>query len=380
MIPFLTLALTATLSSVCTGDPAPPAGTELTVVKVHYPLSTGDVWMLKSSPGYEWMRDTEVADRSTATFCAYVPTTTAAVQVRAYRDEVASKGAMYPVSRGKTVHIYPYFSTDSGQLTTVFPAFHSNALDNDRTIWAWLPAGYSENPLRRHPVIYMHDGCNLFDAALSITGDEWEVDEAVDAGIAKGAVDEVIVIFVNRTGQRMAEYVPVTDPSYPDVPALGDLYVRMLVEELKPRIDATLRTRTDAASTGIIGSSLGGLISVHAALRHPQIFGRVGALSPSVFWGNRFIASSAAASPAPGASTRLYIDEGSQESNIYALALADAFRSVGYTDGTTLRYVNEAGGYHTEPSWARRMPGVLHYLFPGRSNTARAPSELSSEP
>ncbi|MCP3101715.1 hypothetical protein LZ198_22820 [Myxococcus sp. K15C18031901] len=383
MTPLLTLALATTLSGVCTNnDPAPP-NTERTVVRVHYPFTRADVVKLKSSPAQEWVQDTDTSEKYTGLFCAFVPISNATkkLQVRLYRNELASRGAMYPVDRGATIDTYPYFTTDAGQLMTVFPAFHSNLLDNDRTIWAWLPAGYTENPLQRYPVIYMHDGRNLFDAALSITGDEWEVDEAVDAGIASGKVAEAIVVFVDRTAQRQSEYTPVSDPNFPGVTPLGDLYARMLVEELKPRIDTTLRTRTDAANTGIVGSSLGGLISVYTALRYPQVFGRVGALSPSVFWGNRFIIGAVNASPAPQSFARVYVDEGANEGAVYALALTDAFRSVGYVDGTSLEYVYEEGGYHTEPTWARRMPGVLNTLFPGRaSDISRAPGELSTAP
>jgi predicted alpha/beta superfamily hydrolase len=253
-----------------------------------------------------------------------------------------------------------------GQVVVLFPSFHSHILNNDRTIWAYLPRGYHENPSRRYPVLYMHDGRNLFDAQSSITGLEWEVDEALNRGIREGRVEEVIVVAVDRTAQRQSEYTPRPDPGFPSVPPLGDQYLRMLTEELKPQVDQALRTRPERASTGIMGSSLGGLISAYAGVRYPRVFGRIGLMSPSVFWADRFIVDEVRQHP-PKESPRVYLDEGSFE-GVNAMGLADAYRAIGNQDGSTLRYFYEEWGSHTETAWARRLPAALEYLYPGAAS------------
>src|SRR6266404_3173971 len=168
--------------------------------------------------------------------------------------------------------------------------FHSKILNNDRDVIVYLPPGYDKDKQRHYSVLYLHDGQNLFDGATSfIPGQEWRVDEAAGVLIASRKIEPLIIVGVYNTGKdRIDEYTPVAEPKY-KAGGKADLYGRLLVEELKPFIDKTYRTRKGAADTGLGGSSLGGLVSIYLALKYPNVFGRVAVVSPSVWWGNNYI-------------------------------------------------------------------------------------------
>ena len=158
-----------------------------------------------------------------------------------------------------------------------------------RNVTIWLPPGYDTGS-GRHPVLYMHDGQNLFDPARANFG-EWGVDEHLVRLIETGQVRAPIVVGVWNTPLRLREYVPadliaalpaeVRDSLMPMYggPPLSDAYLRFLVEELKPRIDAEYRTLAGRDDTVIAGSSMGGLISLYAMMKHPEVFGGAGCLS-----------------------------------------------------------------------------------------------------
>ena len=168
-------------------------------------------------------------------------------------------------------------------------SFHSKILNNDREVIVYLPPGYDASKNKRYSVFYMHDGQNLFDGATSfIPGQEWRVDETAERLIAAGKIEPLIVVGVYNTKDRIDEYTPAADAKY-KLGGKADLYGRMLVEELKPFIDSQYRTKHDARHTGLMGSSLGGLASLYLALKYPQVFGRAGVVSPSVWFAGRHI-------------------------------------------------------------------------------------------
>ena len=161
-----------------------------------------------------------------------------------------------------------------------YSTFEVNApqLNCKRKIWIYLPLDYDKSN-KRYPVIYMHDGQNLFDAKTSFAG-EWNVDETLDSIKAK-----VIVVGVeNGGGKRMDELTPFKNEKHGGGNA--DKYLDFLIQTLKPHIDKNYRTKTTAKNTCLFGSSLGGLISFYGALKYPETFGKVGCFSPS-FWFNR---------------------------------------------------------------------------------------------
>ncbi len=247
-----------------------------------------------------------------------------------------------------------YFTGDRHAINgtvLVQPQVLSPQLDNRRDILIYLPPSYFASE-RRYPVIYMQDGQNLFDVATSFVGVEWGVDDTLQALSAEGL--EAIVVGIPNIGeQRMNEYTPPNNPWWRGT---GDRYVAFLIETLKPLIDRDFRTRAERACTGIFGSSLGGLISLYAFFTRSDVFGFVGAMSPSLWVGRGLMLDQVRDSPV--VQGRIYIDNGTREPS--AQRLADLLRKKGYTDFT---YVVDEDGRHTEADWARRLPDALRFLL-----------------
>ena len=245
--------------------------------------------------------------------------------------------------------------------------FHSKFLPADRDVIVYLPPGYRTIGRRRYPVLYMHDGQNLFDGATSfIPGQDWRVDETAQTLIKSKAIEPLIIVGIYNTGeQRMDEYTPTPDAKI-GRGGKADLYGLLLMKELKPFIDAEYRTLVDAANTGLGGSSLGGLVSLYVGLKHPEIFGKLAILSPSVWWDGGIILRVVEALPAK-TGQRIWLDMGTEESP-YALkgaeALHDALIRKGWTPGADLNFFVAKGAKHTELAWAERVDPVLRYLFP----------------
>ncbi|RAR75599.1 alpha/beta hydrolase [Flavobacterium aciduliphilum] len=167
-------------------------------------------------------------------------------------------------------------STASNQVSTFTIA--APQLNTSKKIWVYLPKNYTTSK-KKFPVIYMHDGQNLFDAKTSYVG-EWNVDETLDSIAA-----QVIVIGIEHGGEkRMEELTPFINQKYGGGHA--DKYLEFIVKTLKPYVDKNYRTKPNANNTCLWGSSLGGLVSFYGALKYPDVFGKVGCFSPS-FWFNR---------------------------------------------------------------------------------------------
>ncbi|MFP5501043.1 MAG: alpha/beta hydrolase, partial [Candidatus Sericytochromatia bacterium] len=160
------------------------------------------------------------------------------------------------------------------------PAEH---LGNCRDVWVYLPPGYDATGQARYPVLYMHDGDNLFSAATAFLGREWGIDETAEWLIGAGLLAPLIVVGVGSTSHRLAEYTWVPDAG--GAGGDGRAYGIFLVEELMPMIGAIYRTEGNRARTGTMGASLGGLFSLYAGARLGDAFGLVCALSPSLWWG-----------------------------------------------------------------------------------------------
>ncbi|MGQ0646458.1 MAG: alpha/beta hydrolase [Gemmatimonadaceae bacterium] len=241
---------------------------------------------------------------------------------------------------------------------------HSPELANQRDILVYLPSSYAKStkPL---PVIYMHDGQNLFDPTTSFAG-EWGVDTAMARAPRTGR--RAIVVGVPNMGiDRMQEYSPFTDARHGG--GSGDAYVDFLVNTLKPMIDARYRTQPDRESTGILGSSLGALISLYAFFREPSQFGFVGAMSPAFWFGEGGIFPYVEC--AANVRGRLYLDVGTREGEgtlANARAMRDLLIRKGYRAGQDLMWVEDRGGMHNEAAWGRRLRKALPFLLGGDRN------------
>lgn len=243
-----------------------------------------------------------------------------------------------------------------------FP-FESRILCNTREITVYLPAGYGEREERRYPVLYMQDGQNLFDPHRAyVPGNHWRLQEAADAAIGERTASPMIIVGVDHAGPgRMDEYTPVRDAKHSGGGRAAD-YGRFLIEELKPAVDARFRTLADAENTGVGGSSLGGLVSLHLVLAHPDVFRRAAVMSPSVWWGNRAILE--ATDAFDGAPPRVWLDIGGRE-GLEALRdareLRDRIQAKGWSD---FEYFEDRRGDHSERAWARRVRQALEFLVP----------------
>jgi predicted alpha/beta superfamily hydrolase len=251
--------------------------------------------------------------------------------------------------------------------------FHSKILNNDRALIVYLPPGYDAHPKARYSVLYLHDGQNLFDGATSyIPGQEWRVDETAQSLISNGKIEPLIIVGIYNTGaERINEYTPVADLKY-QAGGKADLYGRMLVEELKPFIDATYRTRKDARHTGLGGSSLGGLVSLYLGLKYPNVFGRLAVVSPSVWWADKQIVHFTETLPRKPP-LRVWLDIGTKEGRDAkdaedttngARLLRDTLIKKGWKIEKDLKYFEAEGAEHNERAWAARAALILEFLFP----------------
>jgi len=254
----------------------------------------------------------------------------------------------------------------SGQLRK-HEQFRSRFLRNQRDLIVYMPPGYDDQPARRFPVLYLHDGQNLFDGATSfIPGQDWHVGQTADHSILTGAVAPLIIVGMYNTKARIREYTPT------HVPRLGggraDRYAKFLIEEVKPFIERDYRTLSGPQHTGIGGSSLGGLVSLYLGLKHSQIFGKIAALSPSVWWNlyviHRF-ARTATVEPRP----RIWLDIGTREGPRIVLEV-ERFREILLEKGWQLErdvhYERVEGAEHNEAAWAQRVGPFLQFLYPAR--------------
>jgi predicted alpha/beta superfamily hydrolase len=245
--------------------------------------------------------------------------------------------------------------------------FRSKFLPTTRDVLVYLPPGYEREAARRYPVLYLHDGQNLFDGATSyIRGQYWRVGQTADALIREQSIEPVIVVGIYNTGrERVEEYTPSADPRL-KVGGKADLYGRLIVEELKPFIDSHYRTRAGACDTGLGGSSLGGLVTAYLGLRHPGVFGKLAVVSPSVWWDGRRILR-VVKSLKSRTDARIWLDMGTEEGPRAlrdARLLRDVLVAKGWHLERDLHYLEAKGGRHTESAWAQRVEPILRFLFP----------------
>jgi predicted alpha/beta superfamily hydrolase len=244
-----------------------------------------------------------------------------------------------------------------------------------RNVDVWLPPGYERDVNKRYPVIYMHDGQNLFDPSTSYGGVDWAIDEILTGLIASGGVRPAIVVGIWSTGnRRYAEYMP--QKAVP--PAAGrrerlasDRYLKFIVGELKPFIDAHYRTLAGRDDTFVMGSSMGGLISAYAVSEYPAVFGGAGCVS--THWpaeGGAVIDYLAAHLPEPGAH-RLYFDFGTAtldaEYEPYQQRMDEILRRRGYVAGEDWITARFEGAEHSEKAWRLRAGLPLRFLLRPRA-------------
>ena len=177
-------------------------------------------------------------------------------------------------------------STAAENVSVLSEEFYMPQLDRNRKIWIYLPPGYDVSD-KNYPVMYMHDGQNLFDSNTSYSG-EWEVDETLNKLYQEKGFELIVIGIDNGGDKRLDEYSPWKNKNYGG--GEGEAYVDFIVKNLKPYVDKNYKTISDKNNTAIMGSSMGGLISYYAALKHPDVFGKTGVFSPSFWFSNESFA------------------------------------------------------------------------------------------
>lgn len=233
--------------------------------------------------------------------------------------------------------------------------WYSRILNISRDVYVYLPRNYNSSN-RRYPVIYMHDGQNLFGPAAIFGG--WRAARAADQYINMGAMKEVIIIGVGNTRNRFTEYVPPEDGGG------ADRYGRFLIEELKPWVDRSYRTRTGPEDTGVMGSSLGGICSLYLGWTRPDVFGKVGSLSGS-YWLKKFTARMAIEGPRDNLT--IWLDSGNAGNSADGLentvGVRDLLLNKGYQLGGQVEHFIDYGAQHNEAAWRGRVWRPMTYLF-----------------
>jgi predicted alpha/beta superfamily hydrolase len=294
------------------------------------------------------------------------------------RHEQASWARMLPqfLRWAYAVHAPPLNATGRTESWQRMPSRHVDARDVD----VWLPPSYGSDPQRRYPVLYMHDGQNLFDPALSYTGADWDIDGAMTRLIEAGGVREAIVVGVWNTPLRFAEYMP-KEPVRIETVSSGvegrligrtedirsDEYLRFLVEELKPFIETQYRTRPGRDHTFVMGSSMGGLISLYAAAQYPEVFGGVGAVSTHWPACDGCVIDWLGAHLPDPKTHRLYFDHGTATLDAlyppFQARMDEQLRERGYVEGQNAMTRRFEGAEHNEAAWRARVEIPLRFLL-----------------
>jgi predicted alpha/beta superfamily hydrolase len=279
---------------------------------------------------------------------------------------IAAQGNPQPVSisiaawRDNFASPAPRASTRSRNVQVIDTTFYIPQLKRKRRIWIYLPETYSATQ-NRYPVLYMHDGQNLFDNTTSFAG-EWGVDEALDT--LGPSLPGCIVIGIDNGGlKRMNEYNPYSNRRFGK--GEGNAYIDFIAKTLKPFIDKKYRTLRDKDNTFIAGSSMGGLISYFALLRHPQVFGGAGVFSPS-FWivpKERLLQQTKQS--ARQLKARIYFYAGNAESQEMVPDMMRVYDALGRYSKSKLFMQIRAEGQHNESWWQREFPAFYRWILQG---------------
>ena len=268
----------------------------------------------------------------------------------------------------------PAQGTVVGNLTLASLSMPQYSDGRTRTIRIWTPANYdAANTNVRYPVFYMHDGQNLFDASTSYAG-EWEVDESISNLVGNG-YRGVIVVGIDNSADRLNELSPPwpRNPGTPISAPSGDKYASFIVNTVKPYVDARFNTLPGRDTTGVGGSSMGGIISFYTGLTYPKVFGKVLAFSPSfpLYVKKDYLATIAATNfSAPDAAPRLYFYSGgggygamSENGIAKSLpAVVSALKKAGYPTSAVKSRVWDIA-QHNEGFWASEFPTAFEWLF-----------------
>ena len=264
----------------------------------------------------------------------------------------------------------------NAQVQILDSLFYMPELKRYRRIWLYLPQDYATST-KYYPVIYMQDGQNLFDKFYSYAG-EWKVDETLTNLENKGYYGCIVVGIDNGEAKRIDEYSPWINTQYGG--GEGDEYINFIVNTLKPHVDAQFRTRTEANFTAIMGSSMGGLISLYGALTSPDVFGRAGVFSPSLWFSNKVYTYAAEKGGNTGQQKTYFLAGGKEDNGSVVKAVTkmiDTLKKAGVAEAN-LQNTTDPEGNHNEQFWAKYVASAVEWLLPNAeiNSTATAAAQL----
>ena len=326
-----------------------------TIVSVRYPLESGRMLLRTDA---DWEADLEPVDASED--CTRFDFDVAHDGPFRYFKPVLRRADGVHWSCGENhlaladgpgrLDVYPFFFQDHTCLSEPPFRLASRARGREHTLRVFCPPGYHENLLESLPVVYMHDGQNLFAAGEGAAGPRWRIEETVGALDAMNLARRALVVGI-FPADRMADY---TRPGYED-------YGRYLVEEVKPRVDATFRTLRGPADTAVMGSSLGGVVSFFLAWEWPHVFGNAACLS-STFGYRDDLRERVAGEERRR--IRVYLDSGWPADNYEVTRdMRDLLLRRGYREGRDLFYLAFPHARHHEDAWAERAHIPMQHLL-----------------
>lgn len=337
-----------------------------TIIEVVYPADRGRIGIRGSISPLSWHETTTptatLGDRSV--FELSIPDGEM-VDVKLVRgtDEWAH-GRNYTLHAGDHLRLEPAFEHTKTKLlapetieTSPWPLRYQ----------VLLPPSYEEQRKKRYPVIYAFDGQALWSTSSDPFG-VWRLDHTMDQLLELAVLEEIIVVGVETAHDRMSRLGPIPDKTYGG--GRGREHLDLITDVLKPKIDATFRTRHGREDTGVIGSSLGGLFSFFAAWSRPDVFGKAICLSSSFWWANRYMIRAVVSAPEPRPT--IYLDSGvahspdvpSQDGFHHTRSMHRALVRAGYKDGVDLHRLAFPGHVHSTAAWSARVAIPLQLLFP----------------
>ncbi len=246
--------------------------------------------------------------------------------------------------------------------------FASRALQNTRSLRIHLPPGYRSNGTKRYPVLYVHDGQNLFSNETAFAGTAWDIHRTADSLIERNLMRDIIIVGIDNTPNRFGEYTypAAAMDAEQRAQAQGDGYARFLIDEVIPFVDGRFRTLPVPEHRAVMGSSMGGLISLHLALRHPSHFSMAGCLSSAFRWADNYTLAALRRNEfSHGSRPKIWMDLGDAEEApiLETREIALELLRQGWELGKTLGYYEAPGAGHFEVDWARRVHMPLLFFF-----------------
>jgi predicted alpha/beta superfamily hydrolase len=336
-------------------------------------------YILSKNEAQKWFIRLDSATEGTVIQFKFTRGSWATVEKGPSGEEIANR--LFTYGNGDTIHIIIYNWATGGPITStaadnvhiMADSFGMPQLGRTRRIWIYLPPDYESSGMN-YPVLYMHDGQNLFDDSTSFAG-EWHVDETLNTLYGQGFKVPIVIGIENDGTYRLDEYSPWVHPGIGG--GQGKLYMEFIVQTLKPFVDQNYRTLPGRDYTGIMGSSMGGFISHYGALAYQDVFGKAGIYSPS-YWFSDSVNSFTRETGRQDAMRIYMMCGGSEDQGTIndMLDMQDTLLQAGFLeDEISLTVI--PGGQHNETLWSSNFGEAYKWLFASYANKVIEPQQVN---